>query len=168
MSHTTSIVVQQATIAQVKECTHSTPKENNILFEQVSSSLYGRYYPIKFLNPTIIDEIKEKHSKLLDPASELYEALAVLRKDLRNTHGDLIFHPQQMDFHIEVIPRDSVYNKEELLSRVQQLEGQVVEFRISHFNNNAMVINCPIADGYGPTHITVAYFPNELPFPEFK
>jgi hypothetical protein len=152
-------------------CTHLKPEETKEVLETGGSplQLYGRKFPIKFLRPTEIDPANEKRSKQLDPDSELYAALAARRQELRKVHGDRILHPPQLDFHIEVMPHcGTAYTEDDVLRRVQQLEGQLVELRISHLHNNAMVVNCPPVDGLGPTHITVAYFPNGLPFPGFE
>lgn len=142
--------------------------KTNVVEKRIMTSDFFPTFPIKFLNPDQIDPLKEKCSKLLDPASDLYRALAELRQSLRDTHGESIAHPPRMDFHIEVMKWQSAYTEVEMLERVHQLENQVIKLTISHLNNKAMVIECPEVEGYGPTHITVAYFPAGLPFPDFK
>lgn len=120
-------------------------------------------YSIKFLHPDRIDAQRERCSKLLDPDSELYQALLKLRQGLRETYGETIAHPPRMDFHVEVMKWQSSYTEAEMLQRVHQLENQNIQLTLSPFKSKAMVINCPEVEGYGPTHITVAYFPQGLP-----
>lgn len=69
-----------------------------------------------------------------------------------------------MDYHMELLqPGDPADNPSLLVERAQKLEG----LELQHWNpecyGKAIVINGPYVEGYGNTHITIAYFPKGIP-----
>lgn len=118
--------------------------------------------PIKFLNPTCLDPARERCSKLLDPKSKLYQHLSTLRERLLTAYPWRIAHPPRMDFHIEVIKWGTTYTETEMLERCAELQGQLISPSTYAQMGKAIVIPTPKVSGYGPTHITLAWFPEGI------
>jgi len=114
--------------------------------------------PIIFTSTETIK--RECRSVLLDPNSELVHFL-------RGIRHDLLLLDDRADaraFHIELVhvrPRDMSASWEVLI-KAKKLQGQLVDvadttkYRI--MNNRAFVFDTPYVDGYGDTHLTIAYF----------
>ena len=98
----------------------------------------------------------ERRSKLLDSDSDLYKYVDSVYKNLVNKYGNLI-GPRRMDYHIELIGEGEDCTDELLVERCQQLENQQLK-PILGIINRGYVLFCPPVDGYGKTHITIAFF----------
>ena len=122
---------------------------------------------INFQNPT--RRISgERRSKLLDSDSYLYKYVDGIYKNLVKRYGNLV-GPRRMDYHIELVSREEDCTDELLVERCQQLENQQLEnqqLKTMDFGiiNRAYVLFCPLVDGYGKTHITIAFFKKGVPF----
>lgn len=118
---------------------------------------------IEFDRPDEIDEKRERCSKLLKPGSPLYQAVTSLRCILLEKYGVRIEDPPRMAPHIEVIAwaeRDT-FTREEMLARVKELEGRPIELKVGH-GKKSIYLETPAVSGYGPTHVTIAYFPHGI------
>jgi hypothetical protein len=105
----------------------------------------------------------EKRSKLLDPCSPLYQKLENYRKSLLQAYSAQIAG-KRMDFHLELLqPGDPAEDGSLLVERARELEGQEIRHWNPECYGKAVVINGPYLEGYGNTHITVAYFPKGIP-----
>lgn len=100
----------------------------------------------------------ELRSKLIKPDSSLYKWLAEKRKSLVDKYGDRV-GPMRMDFHVELIRKDEAPTDVLLLTRCRALESYFVEESTLSIQGKAVVLSLYPVVGYGPTHITVAYFP---------
>lgn len=118
---------------------------------------------IEFDRPDEIDEKRERCSKLLKPDSPLYQLVTSLRSILLEKYGARIADPPRMPPHIEVIPwaERETFTREEMLARVKELEGRPIELKVSQGKKSIYLETPPVA-GYGPTHITIAYFPDGI------
>lgn len=100
----------------------------------------------------------ELRSKLLKPDSSLYTWLAAQRQLLITRYGERV-GPMRMDFHVELIRRDEEPTEEMLVTRCKLLEGTNVPSTTLDKLGKAIVLPLPSVEGYGTTHITIAYFP---------
>jgi hypothetical protein len=100
----------------------------------------------------------ELRSKLLKPDSSLYKWLAAQRQAFVDKYGDRV-GPMRMDFHVELIRRDEEPTEEMLVSRCKLLEGTDVPSTTLGKLGKAIVLTIASVEGYGPTHITITYFP---------
>jgi len=123
---------------------------------------------IEFENPTEVIQGKERRSKLLKTSSPLYSLVSSYRDKLvrlfPNGVGD-----KRMDFHIELINGNEKDSPELLLERTKKLEKvDIQNFNVTIMNEKAVVLECPMVEGYGNTHITIAYFPKKVNITETK
>jgi hypothetical protein len=119
-------------------------------------------FPIEFLDPTTVIAGKEKCSKLLNPRSDLYRHLDALRTRIVKAFPGKVQSPPRMDLHIEMIHKEEVPPQPGcLVKRCALLQGQQIDAspRLMEKMGKALVIPTPAVDGYGDTHITVAWFP---------
>lgn len=131
--------------------------ENNIDLSEI--------FQIKFEDPNNTILKRERKSKLLKNDSSLYSVLRAYRNKLESNYGDLVSN-QRMDFHIELIKRNDDVTEEKLVDRAQQLEGQCIDLADTdswNIGRHSVSINTGRVNGYGNTHITVAYFKNGVP-----
>ena len=84
-----------------------------------------------------------------------------MRQELVEKYKDEIAL-QRMDFHIELIRQDENPTIELLVNRAQILEGKKILIEMKNLKK-AKVIKTPYIEGYGETHITLAYFPKGIP-----
>lgn len=128
-----------------------------------ASDSYQLAATIEYLDPTQKIEGKEGRSKLLCPDSKLYSILKKVRDHYiadGSVSGDL-----RSDFHTELI--GSRGNRSQLVPRCQELQGYILD--VGSMSNwtimmeHALVVKTPEVSGYGPTHITVCYFPTGVP-----
>lgn len=117
--------------------------------------------PIRFLDPNYRIEGKEIRSKLLDPDSYLYKWIDRKRNTLIYKYPGKV-GLKRMDYHIELLrPSES---EDLLVERAGQLDGQsIILMDKLDTIGRALVLEGPFIEGYGRTHITVAYFPGEIP-----
>ena len=100
---------------------------------------------------------KEGRSKLLHTDSELYQLLKSVKATINQqftTKGD------RMDLHIEITKerRDPNFR-----TKAEQLHNQTVDVMNADnwgFLGRAFVLWTPESEGYGKTHITIAFFGN--------
>ncbi len=134
---------------------------------------------IEFQEPDAI-RTSELCSKLLDPESGLSIECELIRHGLLTNpkspfrEAGRIYHPQRMPFHIELCQgwkpnltdEDRIAIAIKVLARVQELQGKIVHpFRVK-VTKKAAVVECPAVTEYGPTHITLAFFPDGAPTQE--
>lgn len=106
----------------------------------------------------------EMRSKLIKPDCELYNRLDKLRYGYLTLYGLESVAPRRMDYHIELIKTKEEARDENLLvKRCQKLEGVVLNELELCKMGKAIVLKTPYVEGYGITHITVAYFPDGVP-----
>lgn len=115
---------------------------------------------IEFTNPNV--KLKgELRSKLIDPNSVLYKHLTSMKNFINSKYGFRV-SPSRMDFHIELIKSTEEPDQKTLISRARQAEGQhTTNYAI--LNKKAFVLIGPVIEGYGQTHITIAYFREGCP-----
>lgn len=134
--------------------------------------------PIEFQDPfTMLPG--ERNSKLLQPDSALVQRLSAMRERLMSVYGPTTIkgdRPWHIELNRPLSVRDGSTSivagrlmeevQEKVLSRAAQLQGRIIpvddkaSFAIM---GKAFVFNTPAVESYGPTHVTVAYFPNGLP-----
>jgi hypothetical protein len=124
---------------------------------------------IAFENPN--ERLKgEVRSKLLKTGSPLWVFLDTLRDKLVEKYGYLV-GPMRMGYHIELIKNVDGMSNQEIsdmsVTRSKFLEGKVIQVPVDVRNltwmGKALVVTTPYVEGYGPTHITVAFFPGGRP-----
>lgn len=98
---------------------------------------------------------KEGRSKLLHTDSQLYQLLHHLK---RNISEQFPAKPDRMDLHIEITKerRDPNFR-----AKAEQLQNQTVDLADANnwgFLGRAFVLWTPESQGYGQTHITIAFF----------
>jgi len=127
-------------------------------------------FPIEFLDPTVVIAGKERCSKLLKPDSALYRHLDSLRKQIEQAFPGKVQTPPRIDLHIEVITNRVPYSEEEVLKRCAQLQGQQIDAspHLLEKLGKAVMLPTPEVDGYGGTHITLAWFPGGVPDGAFR
>lgn len=114
------------------------------------------------LNDPTIRLRGECRSKLLKRDTQLYNHLNKRREQLKAKYGSKVSY-KRMDFHIELIrAEDSDCNRAKLLTRAQQVNGIEIELTESIYKQ-ALVLTGPNIEGYGNTHITIAFFPFGVP-----
>lgn len=127
--------------------------------------MLSKRIPILLLSRDHVLHDKERRSKLLAPESELYHILEAERTRLVEKYGDKVA-PKRMNFHIELIGGADPWSSETVTDRAKNVHGKCIDLQFgSTGNNKAYVVHGPIVPGYGRTHITVAYFPDGIPFP---
>ncbi len=117
---------------------------------------------IEFESPYSRIKGRECRSKLLDPNSELYAWIDQQRLILEVEFGHLVA-PKRMDYHIELIGNDEKRSEELLNQRARKLHNRKINPNNFQIFDEAWVLETPDVDGYGPTHITIGYFPNGIP-----
>lgn len=123
---------------------------------------------VHFIDPNNRLKGKERRSKLLDPKSDLYKWVDNEYKLLIEKYGDTsqegLVGSKRMDYHIELIKGRKEATDELLVERAQQLEGKevIIPQKLSSMGR-ALVVDGPNLEGYGNTHITVAFFPKGVP-----
>lgn len=131
--------------------------ENNIDLSEI--------FQVQFEDPNNAIPKRERKSKLLKNDSALYSVLRAYRNKLESNYGDLVSN-QRMDFHTELIKRNDDVTEEKLVDRAQQLEGRCIDLADTdswNIGRHSVSINTGRVDGYGNTHITVAYFKQGVP-----
>lgn len=118
--------------------------------------------PLLWLNPNQVIADKEKCSKLLDPSSCLYKECTRMRTRLLTTYPGSIHDPPRMDFHLELIEWPN-HDDAVLVDRAKSIQGTIIDCRKKIDCGKAIALEGPVVPGYGPTHLTLAYFPNGIP-----
>ena len=125
-----------------------------------SDSTMSKTAAIRFLSPDRLLPGQERRSKLLDPASSLVRYLDPVRTYCRSLSREFDCRP----WHIELVgPKEDP--SVAVGDRAQELEGAEVSLSLDSYavmNEKAYVLQTPSVTGYGPTHITVGYFRNEI------
>jgi len=102
--------------------------------------------------------IGENRSKLLSHECELYKFIERIQLKMRN--AGLLFDARPQ--HVELFRQPPQVHTEEGLTeyqkRTNEVHGRIVEPELSIMNRKALVINTGEVQGYGETHVTVAYF----------
>lgn len=134
----------------------------------VGLTRYKFFFPltIEFWEPSQVIPGKERKSKLLHPDSALYRYLDFIRQQLVQQHPQNIA-PKRMDYHIELISQaecDQLNGNTDstLVSRCQKLQGLVLNPVEIEPQGKVWAMKTPEVDGYGPTHITIAYYPGGI------
>jgi hypothetical protein len=124
--------------------------------------------PLQFADATT-RLVGEARSKLLCTKSELYSHLQNCHMTLKTVYGRKMTG-KRMDFHAELLC--SSEKKQDrasgilLCTRAQSLQGSFIAVHDTcsySILGNAIVLDTPLVESYGPTHITIAYFPNGPP-----
>lgn len=102
-------------------------------------------------------EGKEGRSKLLANSSELYQVLNRLKQAIK---ADYEVKPDRMDLHIEITKQrhDPDFRK-----KSESIHQQTIDLANENnwgFLGRAFVLWTPEVEGYGQTHITIAFFGN--------
>jgi len=109
----------------------------------------------------------ELRSKLLDSNSALYKYLTNRRNELILQYGETKtggkIGDARMDFHVELIGQIEKPSVELLIERAEKVEGHFATIQTEEVLGKALVIDGPWINGYGNTHITIAYFPGGVP-----
>lgn len=116
---------------------------------------------IRFKDPNRVLQ-NEKRSKLINPDCTLYQYLTYARKEFLVKFPGQIDDPPRMDFHIEVITANELYSETKVLARVAELEGKPFVPKFIQCGK-AIAFETLAVSGYGPTHITVAWFRQGIP-----
>ena len=98
---------------------------------------------------------KEGRSKLLHTDSQLYQLLHNLK---RNISEQFPAKSDRMDLHIEITKQRRDPN---FRAKAQHLQNQTVDLADTNnwgFLGRAFVLWTPESEGYGQTHITIAFF----------
>ena len=98
---------------------------------------------------------KEGRSKLLHTDSQLYQLLHSLK---RNISEQFPAKSDRMDLHIEITKQRHDPN---FRAKAEQLQNQTVDLADANnwgFLGRAFVLWTPKSEGYGKTHITIAFF----------
>ena len=98
---------------------------------------------------------KEGRSKLLHTDSQLYQLLHSLK---RNISEQFPAKSDRMDLHIEITKQRRDPN---FRAKAEQLQNQTVDLADANnwgFLGRAFVLWTPKSEGYGKTHITIAFF----------
>lgn len=99
-------------------------------------------------------------SKKLKVDSDLVRYLSDLRRKIQ-ARVTVPVKGDDRPWHIEVTKRS---DRDQLVQRAQGLHGQRVDVaNITTMHGKALVLKTPSVPGYGPTHITIAFFPNGVP-----
>ncbi len=118
---------------------------------------------INFKDPNNRISGEERRSKLLDPSSELYKWVDNKFKDLVAKYGEQV-GSKRMDYHIELLKRnDNTSDGKLLVERCQQLENKDVDVTNVGQLGRAYVLHTGKVDGYGETHVSIAFFPKGVP-----
>lgn len=114
-------------------------------------------------SPSSLIQGKERKSKLIDPTSDLYRHLESMRSRLVKKYGSRI-GAKRMDYHVEVIRENEPYSESLVNSRSQEVHN-VELTNLSEYTciGKAFCLQGPTISGYGPTHITIAFFPKGVP-----
>lgn len=103
-------------------------------------------------------------SKRLNSDSALVQYLTEFRKDIFDRAGGEPVQGNDRPWHIEVVRKG---NRGDLVRNAQRLQGKYVDvsedFNYTVMRSKAFVLKTPEVPGYGPTHITIAYYPNGVP-----
>jgi len=116
---------------------------------------------LEFKEPNSRIEGSEVRSKLLSNVSDLYKRLERCRNNIQSKYPHLA--PKRMDFHTELISGSEVPTSELLVSRASKLHNTEFPFRTDMIGKKAFGLVGPNADGYGQTHVTIAFFPGNIP-----
>lgn len=115
---------------------------------------------LEFLSPNQRLADRECRSKLLHPGSQLYRYLERCRAVLESRFP---VASKRMDFHLELA--HSPQEADLVTERAQKLEGRDLPLSFVPVKK-AFCLAGPVVPGYGPTHITIAYFPQGMPVGE--
>ena len=118
-------------------------------------------FVINFRDPSLRLE-GERRSKLLDPGSDLCVWLDNKYKELVNKYGNQV-GSKRMDYHIELIGRNDIYSDVLLVKRAHELENKEIDITNIGTLHRAYVLYGPELNGYGQTHITIAFYPSGVP-----
>lgn len=101
-------------------------------------------------------------SKRLKVDSDLVKYLRTIRTKIQERSSEIT--GSNRPWHIEVARR---VDRDKLVDRAMEIDGKIVDVANSKnylvMNQNALVLMTPEVSGYGPTHITIAYFPKGVP-----
>src|SRR4051812_30893024 len=111
----------------------------------------------------------ERCSKKLQPSSDLVQHLEKIRKEIKVAYptakaGD---RPWYIELH-RGTRKDRMATKQELptLERSRKLQGSIVGptswDSYKFIDERALALKTPPVDGYGDTHIIIAYFPETV------
>lgn len=108
------------------------------------------------------DGKREGRSKYLDRESELYK---FLREVIGRINEKFTPSPERMDLHMEVC-RARGLSEEDMRKQAHQVHEQEVDVTDMDnwdFVGRAFALKTPYVEGYGETHITVAFFRDNRP-----
>jgi len=102
-------------------------------------------------------------SKKLKVDSEFVKYLSTLRRNIQEKSTTPV-KGDDRPWHIELTKRS---DKDFLVQRSREIQGKIVDVRdlnnYAIMNKKAFVFNTPEVTGYGPTHVTIAFFSNGVP-----
>lgn len=119
-------------------------------------------FVLQYAHPWSVSQGVERRSKLLDPHSALYKCLMKCRYALIEKYGDMV-GPARMDLHTELIKSSELPTDELLLARTAALHNKHVNLEFVMVGSRAFCAKTPAVDGYGSTHVTIAYFGGVVP-----
>lgn len=119
-------------------------------------------FQLQLQDPLNIIKGKERRSKLLDPESDLYKYVDKMRTTIEQTYPGHMTE-RRMDLHVELIKKRETCTEQLLNQRSLAFHGCTVDVSDIRKYGNAIAIQCPNMFGHDNLHLSIAYFPKELP-----